>query len=197
MYKCKEQLNSNTFSVKIVGKGNMWESVAKNVALGGNSWLVRAEAIEIRWLFRKNPWEPGCWPGPLLTLEDERWEEEEESAGEGGGIVEFMAAVICLRRELGLWPLRERESAPPLKYTFPVSALAWNLPSSKIQPLILVCLQVQFLLYIQLFKTWIQQSGPSLSIQSNSADIPSSFNQSSRGIALTFHSPDFPPLGTL
>ena len=34
-------------------------------------------------------------------------------------------------------------------------------------------------------------------IQSNSADSPSSFNQSSRGIALTFHSPDFPPLGTL
>ena len=143
--------------MKIVGKGNMWESVAKNVALEGDSWLVRAEAVEIHWLFRKNPWETGCRPEPLLTLENERWEKEEESAEDVGGIVEFTAATFCLHGKFVLWPLRERALTPPLKYTIPVSALAWNLPSSKIQPLILVCLQLQFLLYIQPLK-WIQQS---------------------------------------
>ena len=139
--------------MKIVGKGNMWDSVAKNVALGGDSWLVRAEAVEIHWLFRKSPWETGCRPGPLLTLENERWEKEEESAGDVGGIVEL----FCLQGKCVLWPLRERESTPPLKYSIPVSALAWNLPSSEVQPLILVCLQLRFLPYIQPLR-WIQQS---------------------------------------
>lgn len=165
----------------------MWESVAKNVALGADSWLVRAEAVEIHWLFRKSPWETGCRPGPLLTLENERWEKEEESAGDVGGIVEFVlsAGEMCaltFERE-GVDSSTEIQHSclsPGLKSAFLKGpAIDPGLPSAPVPPL------------------HSASKVNSAVIQSNSADSPGSFDQSSRGIALTFPSPDFPPLGTL
>lgn len=39
----------------------MWEFVVKTIDLGDDVCIVRAEAVELHWLFKKNPLETGRW----------------------------------------------------------------------------------------------------------------------------------------